>query len=479
MPATVEPVRPPAVAGQFYPGSPDALRKEVDRLLDRARKVDLKAQIVALVAPHAGYAYSGATAAEAYRQVKGQSFDAVIVIAPSHRDMFDGVSLMAKGGYATPLGVLPVHQEIANRLLKGTSRIHETSLGHGMEHAVEVQLPFIQRAIGDVPIVPIVMMDRSWETCRALAAAIVEATKDFRALVVASSDLYHGYSEAECRSIDRTTLEEAEAGSPEEFCRDLETETVQACGGGPIAVVKEYARLLGTSGARVLAHATSADASGGHGSGGYVVGYGAVAYLAAPKAADSDKPTLPEEDRTTLLDLARRSIRAAVAGKELPEVDLTSLSSALQQPCGAFVTIRREGDLRGCIGTIYPDAPLAEAVVRMAESAALKDPRFFPMTPEELADSTFELSVLTPPRKLVSPDEIVVGKHGLLISGRGRRGVLLPQVPVEQGWDRETFLRHVCLKAGLPTGAWRDPDIALEAFSAEVFGDDRPVGTGA
>lgn len=473
MPADIEPVRQPVVAGQFYPGSPDALRKEVDRFLERAKRADLGPQIVALVAPHAGYLYSGATAAEAYRQVQGQTFDAVIVIAPSHRDAFRGVSLMPKGGYATPLGALPIHEEIAARLLESGKGIYDTPLGHGAEHAVEVQLPFIQRALGSVPIVPTVMMDRSWETCRALAEALVEATKEFRVLVVASSDLYHGYSEAECRATDEVTLRDAESGSAEAFCRDLEAEKVQACGGGPIAVAKEYARLRGAFGARVLAHATSADALGKGEGGGYVVGYGALAYYSTSEAPKPE--VLSENERQTLIDLARATIRAVVTGSKLAEIGLASLSPALREPRGAFVTIRRQGNLRGCIGAIYPDAPLAETVVQMAESASLRDPRFLPMTTDELADSLFEISVLTPPRKLGSPDEVVVGKHGLLISGRGRRGVLLPQVPVEQGWDRETFLRQVCLKAGLPSTAWRDRDITLEAFAAEVFGDEEPI----
>jgi len=473
---TAAPIRPPAVAGQFYPGSPDALRNEVDQLLARASETGLGERIVALVAPHAGYVYSGATAAAAYRQVQGQSFDAVIVIAPSHRDAFDGVSLMAKGGYATPLGALPVHREIAERLLKSGAGIRETTLGHGLEHAIEVQLPFIQRAIGEVPIVPLVMMDRSWTICRKLAHAIAEATQGMRVLAVASSDLYHGYSEAECQAIDEVTLEEAEKASPEEFCNDLASEQVQACGGGPIAVVKEFARRRGALGTRVLAHATSADATGHHG--GYVVGYGAVVYYSEAGAgnaeAEATEAALSEADRALLLDLARKSIRAAVADQPAPDVPQDR--PALLEPKGAFVTIRRQGELRGCIGQMQATKPLAETVILMACSAAQHDPRFESMVPEELEDSTLEISVLSPLRKIASPDEVVVGTHGILVSGRGRRGVLLPQVPVEQGWGREAFLDHVCMKAGLPLSAWHDEDITLEVFTAEVFGDDRPIG---
>jgi len=477
-----ETIRFPAVAGQFYPASAAALRRDVDRMFAGAPDVGLGARIVALVAPHAGYVYSGAIAAQAFRQVQGQTYDAVILVAPSHHDAFPGVSIMAEGGYATPLGTLPIHTGIARQLLEEERLVHSTELGHQLEHAVEVQLPFIQRSIGTVPIVPLVMLDRSWPTCRALATLLAKAAQGLRVLVVASSDLYHGYSEVECGAIDETTLCEAERADPQTFCADLAAEKVQACGGGPIVVAKEYARLVGATGARVLAHATSAEVAGYHG--GYVVGYGAVIYYradaaeragAVEKAAEvAPSAELTDADRAVLLDLAKRSIRAAVTGCPPPRP--SDASPHLLEPRGAFVTIHRGEDLRGCIGQLYAVRSLADTVISMARAAATGDPRFEPMCPDELDDAQIEISVLSPLRPVVAPEEIVVGRHGIMITGRGRRGVLLPQVATEHGWDRETFLSHTCLKAGLPPNAWRDCDVEIEAFTADVFGDDEPIG---
>lgn len=172
VPASRDTVRAPAVAGQFYPGSATALRDDVDSLLAAAKDHGLGDRIVAFVSPHAGYVYSGPTAALAWRQVKDRRYDAVIIIAPSHRDRFNGVSIMAEGGYATPLGIVPIESGIAARLLELDDDIRNTNLGHQFEHAVEVQLPFLQRALGPTPIVPLVICDHSWPVCRRLAEAI-------------------------------------------------------------------------------------------------------------------------------------------------------------------------------------------------------------------------------------------------------------------------------------------------------------------
>ncbi len=467
---TQAPIRTAAVAGQFYPESPDVLREEVDALLAAAPKDDrITGDIVAIVAPHAGYIYSGRIAAIAYRQVQGREYDAVVILAPSHREAFAGVSLMPAGGYETPLGIAGIHEGIARKLLEQGGCIHETRKGHGPEHAVEVQIPFIQRALGSVPIVPLVMGEHSWPVCNSVARAIARAVEGMNVLVVASSDLYHGDSEAECETIDRVTLAAAESRPPQQFCADLDAGRAQACGGAPIAVAKEYARLLGASGVRVLAHATSADVTGHRG--GYVVGYGAIAYFR--NGAAVEQSSLSEEDRALLLRLARESVRAAAAGRPLPQPPKGH--PALEEPKGAFVTLHKDGDLRGCIGLLQAYQPLAATVIEMAQAAAINDPRFPPLREHELDTTTLEISILSP-FEVTKPEQVEVGTHGIFITGRGRRGVLLPQVATEQGWDRETFLEHVCLKAGLPRNAWQSSDVVLERFSAEIIHDTGPIG---
>lgn len=274
-------IRRPAVAGQFYPGDPKTLRRQVDGLLEEAPLGDLDGEILALVAPHAGYPYSGGTAACAYRQVKGERFDAVVVLAPSHQEYVDGASVYPGKGYETPLGIVPVDEEMASRMVSSGDPVRASMAGHRAEHALEVQVPFLQCALEEVRIVPIVMSDLSPETCRALADAIVSAAEGTRILIVASSDLYHGYSHQECVDTDSRTLEAIERLDPEDVCQGMIRQTYRACGGGPIATALFAAKAMGADRAKVVARTNSNDVTGIRG--GYVVGYAAVAMYRASK----------------------------------------------------------------------------------------------------------------------------------------------------------------------------------------------------
>jgi len=266
-------IRRAAVDGQFYPASADDLGADVDRMLEQSKPADIRGDIVALVAPHAGYIYSGQTAAAAYRQVKGQRFDAVVVIAPSHREVFPGASVYNKGGYETPLGVALVEVELADEIISYHPTIAFTLAGHRGEHALEVQLPFLQRTLEDLKIVPIVMADRSLRLCRTLGEAIASAAEGKHVLIVASSDLYHGYSYEACVASDDRTLAAIETFDPEAFWRGLDKE-YQACGGAPIASALMASKQMGADTAKVVARTNSNDVTGEQG--GYVVGYGAA-----------------------------------------------------------------------------------------------------------------------------------------------------------------------------------------------------------
>ena len=259
--------------------------------------------------------------------------------------------------------------------------------------------------------------------------------------------------------MDRVVLERVEAMDAQGLSRALRERRCEACGAGPIMAVLLAARLLGANRAQVLRYATSGDVSGEREA---VVGYLAAALVAAPSGE-----TLGPEDRQALRRIALESIREALAGRRF--IPPPPESPALRQPRGAFVTLRRGGALRGCIGTLVARRPLYEEVAQMALAAAFEDPRFPPLSAEELSDLELEISALTPLRRVQDPAEIEVGRHGLYIRRGPFSGVLLPQVAVEYGWDRETFLRETCRKAGLPPDAWRDPETEIYVFSAEVF----------
>ena len=179
---------------------------------------------------------------------------------------------------------------------------------------------------------------------------------------------------------------------------------------------------------------------------------------------------LNEEQKRRLIEVARQAVMAAVAREPAP--DLTTDDPDLREPRGAFVTLKKAGQLRGCIGYIEPHAPLIEAVADNAQSAALRDPRFAPVSPQELPAIELEILALTPLEPVADVEEIEIGRHGLVVSRGPYHGLLLPQVPVEWGWDREEFLEHTCLKAGLPPEAWRHDDTELLCFEAEVFSEE-------
>lgn len=466
-------IRPSAVAGQFYPESPSLLRHQLDEFFHETEMMRVEGEVMAIVVPHAGYVYSGQTAAHAYTQVSGRQVETVFVLAPSHWDTFDGVSVYTGRGYETPLGVVPVDREKALALITQDSEvIHATLLGHRLEHSLEVQLPFLQYLLPSTwRLVPIVMCDRSPQLCQRVAAAIVAVSCGTSSLIVASSDLYHGYSYNDCTGMDARTLHSLERFDPDEFLQGLTTQTYAACGGGPITVAMLAAKQLGADTAQVIAHTTSGDVVGKRE--GYIVGYGAAAIYrkgtADPPA--SDTPGLNEQERAQLLTIARTTIAQCAQGTTALPIPGDVTSEKLTALGGAFVTIKRGGTLRGCIGNVHPIKPIYLTVQDAARAAATQDPRFLPVTPDELSDLTVEISVLSPLQRLERVDDLQVGVHGLYIRRHGVSGLLLPQVAREHGWDRETFLAYTCQKAKLPPDAWRNPTTECFIFKAEVFGD--------
>jgi AmmeMemoRadiSam system protein B/AmmeMemoRadiSam system protein A len=483
-------VRSPVVAGTFYPGDAAALAAEVDRDLDAARVEPVGGEIVGLVAPHAGYVYSGGVAAYAYALVRGGHYDDVIVIAPSHRVAFRGASVYGGTGYATPLGTVSVDRALADAISSTSPAFAYEPRAHAAEHSLEVQVPFLQRTLGDFSIVPIVMGDQSEAAVRSLAGAVASAVRGApgkKVLLVASSDLSHYHSYEAANRLDSVVIKAVDDFDPEELLTALGRGECEACGGGPIAVVMMAARDLGADRARVVKHANSGDVTGDR---SQVVGYmAAVITRPGPGGSDAaqDPPQTEERvarpyeglkpsEQQALLKLARSSIETAFTGGS-PAAP-SPLTPALTIECGAFVTLREHGRLRGCIGYIQAVRPLYETVQEMARQAAFHDPRFPAVTAEEVPRLEIEISVLSPLSEVKDVSSIEVGRDGLIMSGRGRSGLLLPQVPTEYGWDRETFLRQTCLKAGLPPDAWKDGDITIRKFTADVFSEhDSEEGT--
>jgi hypothetical protein len=469
-------VRQSGVAGGFYPADPKVLTAMMDEMLAKASMPPITDPILAVVAPHAGYQYSGPVAAYTYAALKGRKYSRVVVIAPSHYESFDFTSIYEGDGYATPLGTVTVDKDFSRQLAKMSSTFKLSTRGHdptsaGAEHALEVQLPWLQRVLGDFQLVPIVMGDQSYENSRALGVALAKLIHGGDTLIVASSDLshYHPYDDAE--KIDHKTLKALESWDYFSMSRNFQTRVWEACGGAPIVAAMIAAERMGANQARVLKYLNSGDTAGDH---SRVVGYSADVFVKAPHRTATATPfSLSDTDKNELLALARTSVEHAVEQGH-PYQPEPSKSEALNQELGAFVTLRINGDLRGCIGYTSAMEPLYMTVRDTATLAAQRDPRFQPVSAIELPRLSYEISVLSPLRRVTNIEQINVGRHGLLMKNGDSEGLLLPQVPTEQKWDRHTFLEQTCVKAGMPRDCWKDENTDIFMFTAVVFPEEKP-----
>jgi AmmeMemoRadiSam system protein B/AmmeMemoRadiSam system protein A len=470
----LEQIRESVIAGSWYPGSASRLQQEVQAYLRQASVKDFKGHLVALISPHAGYRYSGQVAAYAYKILERQKFSTVVVIAPSHRSYFRGVSVYDRGGYRTPLGVVPLDEEFISALKEREGRIQYVPEAHNQEHSLEIQLPFLQVLLPDFKLVPLVMGNQDFVTCQWLAEAVGDCIeKNGSVLVVASSDLSHFHHYQQARKMDQVVLDEVGEFDPRGLSNSLAKGKCEACGGGPMVTAMLIARRLGANNSQILHYANSGDVTGDHSS---VVGYMAAALWDDPKASKGKNPQghragvdlgLTPEEKSELLKIAQTVVECHCRGETPPKPVVES--STLNEPRGAFVTLHKDGKLRGCIGHIRAQKPLIETIVEMAEAAAFRDPRFPPVTSEELGQLKYEISVLTPLRRIKDVNDIQVGVHGIYMKRGVSSGLLLPQVATEWGWDRTTFLEHTCTKAGLPVDAWKDKKTEIYIFSADVF----------
>ena len=467
-----EEIRRAAVAGSFYPADPATLARQVRELLNRASKEEIPGKIVALVSPHAGYLYSGQVAAQAFKLVEGADFETVIVVAPSHRVFFQGASVYDRGGFETPLGTVSVDKDLCRKIMAESDILRFLPQGHSQEHSLEVQLPFLQGALGKFSLAPIVIGDQSFATCQKVGQAIARGAKGKNVLLVASTDLSHFHSYDRAVKIDQVLLEDIRAYDPEKLQQDLQEEKAEACGGGPVIAVMIASRELGANESRVLSYRNSGDVTGDRSG---VVGYAAAVFYRNPGAAEKAGARkkagislgLQEEEKKALRRIALAAIEGKLKGvRSAPE---EKLGSNLQEKRGAFVSLHKSGRLRGCIGQIVPTKPLQQTIADMAVAAAFDDPRFDPLTLREMKDLELEISVLTPMERLKNPDEIEIGRHGLYLKKGFCSGLLLPQVAVEYGWDRNTFLEETCRKAGLSRGAWKEKGTEIYIFSADIF----------
>jgi len=504
-PAVVErKVFGPVKAGSWYPGSADELNSMLDGFLAKAQPQAPAGRVVALISPHAGYQWSGPTAAFGFALLKGQSFQRVIVMAPSHSAGFAGFSVLDAEVYRTPLGEIPI-DTAATAVLRRLPDQRDLPNAWTDEHAVEMQLPFLQRVLKPgFKLVPILVGGESSADQQQHLADALAALADAQTLVLVSSDFTHyganfGYLPFADNVAKRLRSDLAVPATDAIVKLDLaafeahlkKTEDT-ICGREPIKVLL---RMKPNATAKLLALNTSGDQTGDYRSS---VSYASIAFVdeknsargfAAGSGGDiaaASKPVfqpsdsgLTKDEKKALLQIARASLTDHLAkdGSLKRLLATLKLTPGLLLERGAFVTINlkqknREGvpELRGCIGHMTPTAKLHEQVAGLAIDAGTHDPRFDPMTTAELKNVDFEISILSPMQPVNSYRDIVSGRHGMTLEKMGRHAVFLPQVAPEWGWDLTTTLTHLAQKAGLPADAWKE-GARFEVFTADVFGE--------
>ena len=268
-------IRKSVIAGTWYPGSPKVLQADIEDFFLHAPDVKIDGSARGLIVPHAGYVYSGQIAAIAYKIIKSKTFDAVLVLGPSHRALFRGVSIYDRGGYETPLGIVPVDVTLANDIMAQSEIISYVPAAHYEEHSVEIQLPFLQVALGKFSFVPLVMGEQDLKTCEKLAESIVNAISGRNILIVGSSDLSHFHSYDKAVKLDSLVLKRVESMDGMGLLEDLEKNLSEACGGGPAAVTMMVSKKLGANRAKLLKYANSGDVTGDRRS---VVGYASAIF---------------------------------------------------------------------------------------------------------------------------------------------------------------------------------------------------------
>ncbi|MDP1852677.1 MAG: AmmeMemoRadiSam system protein B [Candidatus Omnitrophota bacterium] len=476
------------LAGSWYPANKEELSALLDSFLSVVSAQEINGDVIALIQPHAGLVFSGPVAAYGVKAVKGLGIKTVIIIGFAHRKQFDGVSVYNQGAFDTPLGRLNIDKELSEALISQNKKIKSYPSAFDEENSIELQLPFIKKAFPDALIVPVAIGDQDFSTVRILSDALYNVLKDRKdCLLIASTDMSHYLSYLDAIERDKRTIGILKQMSADSIFREnILSGGNMFCGVSGVAAVVLAGQKLGADSIKILKYANSGDTAGDK---SRVVGYlSAVIYKSKIKNEESkmkndNTGVQNEEDKKEgtegmftdaeqkrLLDIARQTIAEYLTTgktKDFHESDPVFLEEK-----GAFVTLRKHGDLRGCIGNIMGKGPLYKTVRDMAIESAVNDPRFKAVTKEEFKDIEIEVSVLSVPAREFNPANIIMGKHGVIVKKGFYSGVFLPQVAAETGWSREEFLSNLCShKAGLPPDAWKDKDTELYTFTAEVFSE--------
>ncbi len=446
-------------SGSFYSKNPYQLKKFIQKQLNQNESTasSLPSSTI-LIVPHAGYSYSGETAGKGYAAVQSMKPDVIVLVGPSHKTP-TAISVYDEPGEASwrdplddgkTISIDPMAKILAQKLNtpgKNAKQIHEK------EHSLEVQMPFLSHMFPKVPIIPILINEP--QSSKRLIDNIVPLLKNKKVLYVISTDLSHYLPSLQAEEKDRDTLKHMASGSAEDFFRYLAQNENVACGAGALYFALLLQQALKLPGIQWKQYAQSEPMETAQ----EVVGYG---------SGLTTQPTfsLEKSQQTALLNLARNTLQTALKGTPLTPVENPNNLPRM----GVFVTLWKNGQLRGCVGSAQAMYALPKAVAYYALQAAFHDGRFLPLTEKELKDIKIEISLLSTPQKVHSYLDIVPDKDGAILTKGEKQGIFLPEVWKDM--SRPKFFQELCRqKAGLPIDCYNDPDVGLQNFQTFSFQD--------
>lgn len=464
----------------WYSSDKDVLKSQFETFMKNVVPKNIE-NIKAIILPHAGYQYSGQVAAFGIKEIQNNKYDRIIIMGPSHyMHMMNYASVPDSDYFETPLGKIPIDKEFINKLLKHPSYFKNIEEAQEEEHSVQIEMPLLQYAYGIFKCVPIVVGEVDYASAQNIAKVILSLI-DESTLIVVSSDFTHfgsrfGFKpfnsniKENIKNIDFKAFKYIEALDQKGFMDYCHESSITICGKNPISIL--LAMLNKDFKVTLLKYSTSGELTGDYNN---CVSYISCVFSGNFQSAvkNTNEEVLTESDRKELLKLVRKTLEFYFTKNKTPNVsDLDiQVTLAMETIMGAFVTLHKHGDLRGCIGEIVPRRALYKACIDHAINSAVNDYRFSGVTLNELKEIEFEISALTAPKPVASYDEIVLGKHGIVLEKNGRSAVFLPQVAPEQHWDLATTLTHLAMKAGLAPDAWKE-NCSFEVFEAIVFSEN-------
>lgn len=449
------------------------LTKQIDKFLSQVKQtVRLENKVLGLVVPHAGYRYSGQAAAYAYEVIKDKPYKRVIILGTAHYAGFRGIAVSEATHYETSLGEIPVDTEVCKAFLATGGLFRDVPAEEQEEHSVDIQLPFLQSVLKDFRLVPLIVGELKDDDYQK-TAEIIQQYVDDDTLVIASSDFTHygarfRYTpfkdnlKENIKKLDFGAIEYIKGVNPTGFLDYIKKTGATICGHKPIALLET---ILPDTEGELLHYYTSGDLENDY--------TNSVSYASMVLT----EYQLNKDEQSTLLKLARDTLKTYLGNNKKPDISTLNwvqgkLTPKLKRTKGAFVTLKINKRLRGCIGTLRPSKSLYEDVIDNAINAAVNDRRFNSITLDEEKDVHIEITVLSSLKRVGGPDDIVVGKHGVWLIKGGYSATFLPQVAPEQGWNRNEMLEHLCAKAGLPSGAWKDKDTKFYVYTGQIIEEE-------